>query len=312
MMHHSHDLETLREAVPYIRAFKGRTFIVKLGGGICEPGRRLENLVDQLALLYQLGIKLVVVHGGGKQASELSRRLGLEPNIFAGRRITDDAVLEAVKMAFAGKVGTDLIAAFRKAKVPAIGLSGVAAGLVVANKRPPQKVTDPSTGETREIDFMNVGDIERVDPGPLEHLIEGGLVPVICSLAADDDGRVLNVNADTVASRIAVTIGAAKYFLVTNVDGLLADPDDPATLQSYLDLGQLDELIDAGSVSGGMLPKLAACADALRGGVPRVHIINGTVKDTVLGEVFTNEGCGTLLVERCDGKNQNGSLPTGG
>lgn len=311
-MHHSQDLETLRVAVPYIRAFKGRTFVVKLGGGICEPGSKLENLVDQLAVLYQLGIKLVVVHGGGKQASALGRRLGLEPNIFAGRRITDDQTLEVVKMAFAGQVGTDLIAAFRKAKIPAVGLSGVAAGMVAAHKRPPQKVTDPSTKETREIDFANVGDIDSVDPAPLEHLIRGDLVPVVCSLAADDEGRVLNVNADTIATRIAVTIGAAKYFLVTNVDGLLSDPEDPATLQSYLDLDQLDELIAAGAVSGGMLPKLAACAEALRGGVPRVHIINGSVKDTVLGEVFTNEGCGTLLVEKCDGKNQNGSLPTGG
>lgn len=291
-------LKALRTAAPYIRAYKERVFVVKLSGRLCEPCPVLDNLVDQLALLYQVGFQLVIVHGGAEQANALGERLGHKPDVFAGRRITDDVTLEVVKMAFAGTVNTNLIAAFRRAAVPAVGLSGVDAGLLSARRRPPQRTADPATGEMREIDFGHVGDIVGVCVDPLRHLLAAGYMPVICSLAADDAGRVMNVNADTVAARFAVAIGAAKYVLVTNVDGVLRDAADPATLQSYLDVSQLDELIDAGVVAGGMLPKLAACKDALRGGVPRVHIINGSVPDTLLGEVFTNEGCGTLLVEK--------------
>jgi len=292
-------LKALRTAVPYIRAYKGRVFVVKLGGVVCEPGKLLDSIVEQLALLYQLGIKLVVVHGGGTQANALSERLGITPNAFAGRRITDDGALEVVKMTLAGTVNTNLIAAFRKADVPAVGLSGVGGRLLTARKRPVQTFSDPSTGQTREIDFGHVGDIVDVRADVLKHLLSGDYVPVIASLAADAGGHVYNVNADTVASRVAVALEAAKYFLVSSVDGVMRDPHDPASLQSYLDLAQLDALSESGAISGGMLPKLAACADALRGGVPRVHIINGMEPDTLLGEVFTNEGCGTLIVEKC-------------
>lgn len=297
-MHLQANLKALRTAVPYIRAYKGRVFIVKLGGAVCEPGKLLDGIVDQLALLYQLGIKLVVVHGGGPQASALSQRLGTPPDIIAGRRVTDAAALEAVKMALAGTVNTNLLAAFRKADVPAVGLSGVDGRLLAARKRPVQAISDPATGETREVDFGHVGDIVDVRADVLKHLLTGEYVPVVCSLAADAGGRIYNVNADTVASRIAIALEAAKYFLVSSVDGVMRDPSDPASLQSYLDLEQLDALIATGVISGGMLPKLAACRDALRGGVPRVHIINGLAPDTLLGEVFTNEGCGTLIVQQ--------------
>jgi acetylglutamate kinase len=295
-MHLQANLKALRTAIPYIRAYKGRVFVVKLGGAVCEPGKLLDGIVDQLTLLYQLGIKLVVVHGGGQQASALGQRLGHEPNLVAGRRITDDATLETVKMALAGTVNTNLLAAFRKTDVPAVGLSGVDGRLLAARKRPVQSVSDPATGQTREIDFGHVGDIVDVRADVLKHLLAGEYVPVICSLAADAGGRIYNVNADTVASRIAVALEAAKYFLVSSVDGVMRDPADPASLQSYLDLEQLDELLESGVISGGMLPKLAACRDALYGGVPRVHIISGLAPDTLLGEVFTNEGCGTLIV----------------
>ena len=297
-MHLQHNLKALRIAVPYIRAYHGRVFVVKLGGGLCTPGRVLDNLVDQLALLAQLGIRLVVVHGGGEQVSALSRRLGIQPDVFAGRRITDGQTLDVVKMGLAGTVNTDIVAAFRKTGVAAVGLSGVDAGLITACKRPRQPMRDPSSGETREVDFGYVGDVTRIDATVLHHLLGEGFVPVVCSLAADEHGNVLNINADTVAARIAVELEAAKYFLVTNVDGVLRDPDDPGTLQSYLDIEELDALIEQGVVGGGMLPKLAACTAALQGGVPRVHVVNGTVTDSLLGEVFTNEGCGTLLVAK--------------
>lgn len=297
-MHVQSNLKALRTAIPYIRAYKGQIFVVKLSGQMCTPGKTLDNLVDQIALLYQLRIRIVVVHGGGDQADALCRRLGAEPRRFAGRRITDDAALEVAKMAFAGTVNTDLLAAMRKARLPAVGLSGIDADLLTARRRPPQATNDPSTGQTREIDFGHVGDIVDVSPRILKHLLMEEYVPVVCSLAADADGNVLNVNADTVASRIAVELGAAKYFLITRVDGVMRSLSDPGSLLPLLDLRQLEELVAAGAVSGGMLPKLAACRAALLGGVPKVHIVNGLTPDTLLGEVFTNEGCGTLLVEK--------------
>lgn len=309
-MHIPTNLNALRTAIPYIRAYKGRVFVVKLGGAICRPGKYLDNLVNQLSLLYQLGIKVIVVHGGGEQATALGEQLGVKSSVVAGRRITDEPMLEVVKMAFAGTVNTDLVAAFRKTAVPAVGLSGIDGGLVTAVKRPVQNVRDPETGTTREVDYGLVGDIVDVSADLLKNLLAGDFVPVVCCLAADSSGQVLNVNADTVATRIALGVQAAKYFLVTNVDGVMRDPRDPTTLLTYLDLAQLDELIESGVVKGGMLPKLAACKEALRGGVSRVHIINGMANDTLLSEVFTNEGCGTLLVERRNHVKNGAPLPT--
>jgi acetylglutamate kinase len=296
-MHIADDLKSLRTAIPYIRAYKGRTFVVKIGGALCRPGSVLNNIVDQLALLYQLGIKLVVVHGGGPQADELTETLGFERKVVGGRRVTDDTALDTVKMAFAGTVNTDFLAACRRAHLTAVGVSGIDGQLITARRRPPVKVTDPETQQERMIDYGHVGDIESVSIGVVRHMLDGGVVPVICSLAADRDGNVLNVNADTIAARMAVELKAAKYFLVTNVDGVLRNVGDSSTLYSFLKLGELRELIDSGVVSGGMLPKISACVDAIRGGVQRVHIINGNATDALLGEVFTNEGCGTLIVD---------------
>lgn len=290
------NLKALRTAVPYIRAYKGRVMVVKLGGQLCAPGEVLLNIVDQVGVLYQLGIRVVLVHGGGEQADALAARLSLTPRRVAGRRVTDAPMLDVMKMALAGTVQTDVLAAFRRACVPAVGLSGVDAGLVAVHRRPPRATTDPSTGVTETIDFGFVGDIDAVRADPLEHVLNGGFVPVVCSLAADNAGQVYNINADTVAARIAVAMSAAKYFAVTTVDGVLADVNDRSTLQSYLDIAELERLIAAGRIGGGMLPKLASCIDALRGGVTRVHVVNGTVPDTILAEIFTNEGCGTLIV----------------
>jgi acetylglutamate kinase len=218
----------------------------------------------------------------------------------AGRRITNGDTLEVAKMAFAGTVNADLLAAFRRAKVPAIGLSGIDAELVTVHRRPVRAITDPSTGETQEVDFGFVGDIDCVNVKVIEHLLAGDYVPVVCSLAADSSGQIYNVNADTLAACIAVEICAAKYFSVTTVDGVLDDVNDPHTLHSYLDIAEAESLVGSGRLSGGMLPKLAACLDALRRGVARAHIVNGTVPDTLLHEIFTNEGCGTMIVTERD------------
>ncbi len=297
-MHVQTHLKSLRTAIPYIRAYKGRIFVIKLSGRLCEPGPRLDNIADQISLLHQLRIRVLVVHGGGEQVDALSQRLGLRPRRFAGRRITGDEDLEAVQMALAGTVNTNLVAALRRAGVSAAGLTGVDAELLLARRRPTQECTDPGTGETRRVDFGHVGDLIDVCPRVLLRLLDDEVVPVVCPLAADASGDVLNVNADTAAARIAAAVQADKYFLLSNVDGVMRDVGDAATLVSLMDLRELEELVASGAITGGMLPKLASCEAALLGGVPKVHVINGCSPDTLLAEVFTNEGCGTLIVER--------------
>lgn len=295
-MHLASNLQSLRTAIPYIRAYKGRTFVIKLGGELCRPGPALRNLSEQIALLHQLGIRIVVVHGGGPQASELSRRLGHEPRIVAGRRVTDADTLEVAKMAFAGTINTDVVAALCAAGAPAVGLSGVDGGMIQVRRRPVSEVFDPQTQRVQVVDFGFVGDVTAVDVRPARAMLEADYLPVVCCLAADAGGQVYNVNADTVAAHLAVETGAAKYFLLTQVDGVLRDVSDASTMLSYMDVAELDELVASGAVGGGMLPKLAACKDVLQRGVPRVHIVNGIKPDTLLAEVFTNEGCGTLIV----------------
>ncbi len=289
-------IAALRTAIPYIRAYKGQVFVVKLSGRLCEQPA-LENIIDQLVLLSQLGIRIIVVHGGGDQVTALSQKMGLTPEIIAGRRVTDAATLEITKMVFGGTINTNLVAAFRAESVPAVGLTGCDGNLVSVARRLPKTVTDEA-GRSRAVDYGFVGDITRVNSAVLECLMQSGYVPVIASLAADSAGQVYNINADTLAAGIAVATNAAKYFLMTNVDGVMRDVNNAATLCSYLDLAELDGLIEAGVISGGMLPKLAACREALKGGVPRVHLVNGATPDTLLSEIFTNEGCGTLIVSR--------------
>lgn len=295
-MHTHPNMQALRTAIPYIRAYAGGVFVVKLGGRLCHPGPELDNVVEQLALLATLGVRLLVVHGGGDQISDLARRIGIEPRFVAGRRITDEPTLELAKMMLAGTINIDLVAAFRRHGVAAAGLTGVDGGTITVVRRPVRPVNDPATGETREVDFGWVGDIAATRMDLLCSLLDQRVVPVIGTLAADAQGRIYNVNADTVAARLAVDLRAVKYILLTTVDGIMLNVEDSETLQPFLDLDDLEELKRRGVVGGGMLPKIAACAEAVRGGVPRVHVINGTSRDAVLAEIFTNEGSGTLIV----------------
>lgn len=289
-------MKPLRTAIPYIRAYQDRVFVVKLGGRLCEPSAALDNVVEQLALLATIGIRLVVVHGGGEQVSALARRVGIEPQFIAGRRVTDESTLELTKMTLAGTININLVAAFRRHDVPAAGLTGVDGRMITVVKRPPRSVTDPATGETCNVDYGHVGDISAARTELIDVLLDQRIVPVVGTLGADAQGRIHNVNADTVAARLAVELRAVKYILLTTVDGILLDVNDAHSLQPYVDLNDLDELTRRGVIADGMLPKVAACALAVRGGVPRVHVINGTAPDAVLAEIFTNEGSGTLIV----------------
>ena len=286
------EVAALRHAVPYLRLYRGRTFVVKVGGAALDDPVASRSLVEQVGVLHQLGVRAVLVHGGGPQSTALARELGVPVRIVGGRRVTDDGALRVAAMVLNGLLNTELLALCRAAGVPALGLSGVAAGLLRARRRPPVAVD----GEPRPVDYGYVGDVEAVDPTPVERLLDAGLVPVVSPLSADAGGNLLNVNADAAAAALAVALRAEKLVLVTDVPGLLERPDDPGSLVSYLDLAGLERLRREGSVRDGMEPKVAAIEQALRGGVSRAHLVSYRVPDGVLAEVFTNEGAGTLVV----------------
>ncbi|HLX09911.1 MAG TPA: acetylglutamate kinase [Thermoanaerobaculia bacterium] len=281
----------LRQAVPYIRLFKGKTFVVKVGGAALAAAA--VAVLEQVHVLHQVGIRVVLVHGGGPQSTALSRAMGAEPRFVAGRRITDDAALEVATLVLNGAVNTRLLAACRTVGLPAVGISGVAAGLLQARRRGPVAVAAADGGM---VDFGHVGDIETVDPGVLETLLAAGLVPVVSPLAADAQGALLNVNADTAAAALAVALRAEKLLLLTGAPGILERPGDPSSLVSLVDLAGLARLRERGCLEDGMLPKASSVEAALRGGVRRVHIVGAAVPDGLLAEVFTNEGMGTLVV----------------
>ena len=287
----------LKGALRYVRAYRDRVFVVKLGGDVLSDPAILDGVSAQLGLLSSLGIRLVVVHGGGPQATALSRRLGVEPTIVAGRRVTDDAALDVAKMVYGGMLNTDLVAALREHRLQAVGLSGVDADLILAKRRPPVSVVDDA-GKTRTVDYGHVGDIERVDPRVLYTLVEARFIPVVASLAGDDEGNVYNVNADTVAESIAVATQAMKLIFMTGAPGVLRDRNDPSSLVTFADPDDLTSLMASGALVGGMRPKVEACIRAATSGVERTHIIDGRAPDALLLEVFTGAGCGTMIVGR--------------
>jgi acetylglutamate kinase len=287
----------LKGALRYVRAYRDQVFVVKLGGDVLNDADVLDQVAAQIALLSSLSIRLVVVHGGGPQATALSRRLGQEPTIIAGRRVTDDSALEVAKMVYAGALSTDLVAALREHRVQAVGLSGVDADLITAHRRPPVSLVDDA-GVTRQVDFGHVGDVDRVDPRVIATLAESRFVPVVASLAGDDEGNVYNVNADTVAEALAVALHAQKLIFLTGAPGVLRDRNDPSTLVTFADPDDLAGLMASGALAGGMRPKVEACIRAATGGVERTHIIDGRAPDALLLEVFTGSGCGTMIVGR--------------
>ncbi len=287
----------LKGALRYVRAYRDQIFVVKLGGEVLSDPKILAGVAGQLALLSSLGIRLVVVHGGGPQATELSRRLGVEPRLIAGRRVTDDGALDVAKMVYAGKLNVELIAALRDHRVPAVGLSGVDAELITASRRPPVSVVDDHGAEL-QVDYGHVGDIQRVDPQVLLTLLEARMVPVVASLAGGGGGEVYNVNADTVAESLAVALRAQKLIFLTGAPGVLRDRTDVSTLVAFADPDDLTGLMANGALSGGMRPKVESCIRAATGGVERTHIIDGRAPDALLLEVFTGAGCGTMIVGR--------------
>jgi acetylglutamate kinase len=289
-------LELLREALPYIQKFKGKTFIVKFSGKVTENKENLASLAEELALLHQVGIKICVIHGGGKQLSELAQKLGVAQTVIEGRRVTDDDTLELAKMIFAGKINTDILAALRRRGINAVGISGIDGNIVHAVKRPPKEIKNKETGVMETIDFGNVGDVLEINSHLLSLLLDADYLPVVSSLGADDNGRVFNINADTIAAEIAIQLKAEKLVLLSDVNGIYLNPDDPNTKISRLTIPEAERMIETDRATGGMIPKLQSLMSLLKSGVKSAHIISGTQRNALLSEVFTDEGTGTMFV----------------
>ncbi len=288
-------VDVLREAVPYIQKFKGRIFVVKLGGRVVDDVEALHALSEEIALLDEVGIHVVVVHGGGKQATQLSERLGIEPRFVGGRRITDDATLDVAKMVYAGQVSIEIRSSLRRQGVEAVGLSGVDGNLIQARRRPRKTVKDEATGKRRKVDFGHVGDIIAVEPRVILCLLQNGYVPVVSCLGADERGNIFNINADTVACEIAVGLKAEKLIMMSDVDGLFLDIGDPESLVSKLTLVEAKRLLKKKVVTAGMIPKVQASINVVERGVGSAHIISGKERNSLLFEVFTDEGSGTMV-----------------
>ncbi len=284
-------VSALKHAAPYIRLFKGKVFVIKAGGEIFVDPVQTNALMEQVGILHQVGIRVVMIHGGGPQSTQLATALGIDTTFVDGRRITDGASLDVATMVLNGQINTRVLASCRDLQIPAVGISGVDAGLIRAHRRPPvERKGDES------VDYGFVGDIDSVEADILVKQLDNGLMPVVSPLSCDEDGTLLNINADTVAAAIAAELGAEKMILLTGAAGVLEDISDPQSLISYIDRAALDKLRDAGKLADGMLPKAAAIDAALANGVSRVHVISYKVPDSLLLEVFTNEGTGTLIV----------------
>ncbi len=284
-------VRALRGAAPYIHMYKGKVFVIKTGGGAFRDGAAMRSFMEQVAILHHLGIRVVLVHGGGPQLDTLTKKLGVETRMVQGRRVTDGGAIDVACMALNGLINTRLLGLCREFGIDAIGLSGVDAGLVKAHKRAPVTL---ASGEV--VDYGMVGDIDGVDGSVITRLLDAGFLPVVSPLSCDATGHLLNINADTVAAAIGGAMDAEKLILCTGAPGILERLDDPQSLISYTDVAGLRRLREEGALADGMLPKSSAIESAIRGGVRRVHVISYAAPDALLAEIFTNEGTGTLVV----------------
>ncbi len=281
----------LRHAAPYIRMYKRKTFVVKAGGELFLDAAQTRALLEQMAILHQVGIRLVLVHGAGPQSTRKSAELGLEPRMVQGRRVTDADTLKVCEDVNAD-IRAQIKATCDELGMLTTGLVG-AEGPVRASKRPPADM-----GADGQVDFGFVGDIDSIDAEVVQTCLDAGTVPVISPLGyGEAEQSLLNINADTIAATLAAELHAEKLILATSALGIFEDISDKGSLVSYTDLAGLNRLRENGSLADGMLPKAKAIELAVEGGVPRVHVISYAVTDGLLLEIFTNEGTGTLVVK---------------
>lgn len=271
----------LVHALPYIKKYTGKIVVIKYGGSAMQSEMLKNSVVRDVILLHLIGVKVVLVHGGGPEITELLTRLGKETKFVGGLRVTDRETVEAAQMVLAGKVNKSLVNLIECSGGRAVGLCGMDGHMISAVQK------DPALGY--------VGRITAVDPTPVLDLLEKGYIPVVSTLGCDDAGNVYNVNADTAAAKLAATLRAESLISLTDTAGILRDKDDPATLISRVTVAETEQLIADGVIAGGMLPKVECCTDAIRGGVRRVFIIDGRVPHSILIETLTDEGIGTMF-----------------
>jgi acetylglutamate kinase len=274
----------LIEALPYLRRFQGKTLVVKYGGNAMIDETLKEQVMQDIALLHYVGIRPILVHGGGPEISSLMKQMGHEPTFVGGLRVTDAATMEIVEMALTGKTNKGIVALLNRQGAKAVGLSGKDANLIVARKL-----------ESPKGDLGFVGEITEINAEILDLLCGEGYIPVISSVAIGHDGESYNVNADHAAGSIAARVGAEKLIILTDVEGLYRDFSDKSSLISEMGLDEAREMIASGAAEKGMIPKLEACIEAVDGGVERAHLIDGRQPHSILVEVFTDTGIGTMI-----------------
>ncbi|NMB16211.1 MAG: acetylglutamate kinase [Firmicutes bacterium] len=280
----------LIEALPYIRTFFGRTFVIKYGGNAMIDDELKKSVMLDLILLKYVGVDPVLVHGGGPAINEMMGKLGKKPTFVSGLRVTDEETMEIAEMVLAGKVNKEIVSLISKYGGKAVGLSGKDGNMIIARK----KVV---VGEdNQEIDLGHVGEVEKINPQVIRILSKEGFIPVISSIGVGYQGESYNINADSVAGELAIALEAAKLILLTDVEGIYEHPDDPKTLISALHIEQARKLVASGNISAGMIPKVEACIRAVENGVARTHIIDGRTKHSMLLEIFTDKGIGTMVV----------------
>lgn len=273
--------EVLTQALPYIKRYVGKTVVVKYGGNAMVNPDLKQQVMDDIVLLWLIGVKVVLVHGGGPEISSMMDRLGKKSEFVDGLRVTDKETVDIVQMVLAGKVNKTLVTLLEKRGGKAIGLCGMDGKLIQA------KIKDPRLGF--------VGEVTNINKDPVMDILEKGYIPVISTLGCDDDGNAFNVNADTAAAHIAGALGAERFILMTDIAGILKDKDDPSTLIPEITIGQAKTLKDEGIISSGMIPKVQCCLTAIEAGVKNVVIMDGRVPHSILMELLTNEGAGTLV-----------------
>ena len=285
--------EVLMEALPYIRRFYGKTFVIKYGGNAMVDEELKASFARDIVLLKYVGINPVVVHGGGPQIDQTLQKMGISSRYVRGMRVTDAETVDIIEMVLVGKVNKEIVSLINRHGGMAVGLSGKDGGLIRARK---MSVTVSTNGEPPEIiDIGMVGEIVGINPTVINSLDENKFIPVIAPVGAGDEGETYNINADLVAGQIAEALGAEKLILLTDVEGV---KDKKGELLSTLKINQARKLIQEGVVAEGMIPKVECCIEALKGGVGKTHIIDGRVKHAVLLEIFTKEGVGTEVVRK--------------
>ena len=284
----------LVEALPYIKQFYNKKVMIKYGGHAMVDDEAMASTARDTVLLKYVGMQPIVVHGGGPEITRSMKKLGKEPKFIKGLRVTDEETMSIVKMVLVGNINTDIVSQICLHDGKGAGLSGKDNKLIEACKKI-HKIKDEETGEIEEIDLGLVGEIKRINPEILEMYTENDFIPVVSPIGIAEDGTTLNLNADTVAGAIAGEMDAEKLIILTDVPGVLRDPSDPSTLIQRIHVDEIPALVEEGIISGGMIPKIETCVEAINNGVKSAHILDGRIKHTLLLEIFTKEGVGTMI-----------------